>query len=129
MFTCIIKVSNIHRDCYTYKKCLCTVKINSRTVLCTFSCAHWQPASSNSVTYLYSQIPASLNQYLRDYQREGIQFLYSHYVRKRGAILGDDMGLGKTVQVGHINISAPYNFVLPICPSVESSNHEGQCVL
>nr|KAG5713963.1 hypothetical protein BaRGS_020291 [Batillaria attramentaria] len=45
------------------------------------------------------QVPASLNQYLRDYQREGIRFLYSHYIEGRGAILGDDMGLGKTVQV------------------------------
>ncbi|XP_078242302.1 DNA excision repair protein ERCC-6-like 2 isoform X2 [Pogona vitticeps] len=45
------------------------------------------------------QIPYTINRYLRDYQREGAQFLYSHYVRKNGCILGDDMGLGKTVQV------------------------------
>ncbi|XP_060584908.1 LOW QUALITY PROTEIN: DNA excision repair protein ERCC-6-like 2 [Ruditapes philippinarum] len=45
------------------------------------------------------QVPGTLNQYLRDYQREGIKFLYSHYMENRGAILGDDMGLGKTVQV------------------------------
>ncbi|XP_067677911.1 DNA excision repair protein ERCC-6-like 2 [Haliotis asinina] len=45
------------------------------------------------------QVPAPINQYLRDYQREGIKFLYSHYREGRGAILGDDMGLGKTVQV------------------------------
>ncbi|XP_046356993.2 DNA excision repair protein ERCC-6-like 2 isoform X1 [Haliotis rufescens] len=45
------------------------------------------------------QVPATINQYLRDYQRVGIKFLYSHYREGRGAILGDDMGLGKTVQV------------------------------
>ncbi|XP_069126621.1 DNA excision repair protein ERCC-6-like 2 isoform X2 [Argopecten irradians] len=45
------------------------------------------------------QVPATINQYLRDYQRDGIKFLYSHYKEDRGAILGDDMGLGKTVQV------------------------------
>lgn len=45
------------------------------------------------------QIPYTINRYLRDYQREGAQFLYSHYNRKNGCILGDDMGLGKTVQV------------------------------
>uniref|UniRef100_A0A803SQT2 ERCC excision repair 6 like 2 n=1 Tax=Anolis carolinensis TaxID=28377 RepID=A0A803SQT2_ANOCA len=45
------------------------------------------------------QIPYTINRYLRDYQREGAQFLHGHYVRKRGCILGDDMGLGKTVQV------------------------------
>lgn len=46
-----------------------------------------------------SQIPGSINQYLRDYQRDGVKFLYENYRQKTGAILGDDMGLGKTVQV------------------------------
>ena len=45
------------------------------------------------------QVPATINQYLRDYQREGIQFLHKHYHEGSGSILGDDMGLGKTVQV------------------------------
>ncbi|XP_037350754.1 DNA excision repair protein ERCC-6-like 2 [Talpa occidentalis] len=44
-------------------------------------------------------IPYTINRYLRDYQREGAQFLYGHFIRGRGCILGDDMGLGKTVQV------------------------------
>ncbi|RKO92374.1 P-loop containing nucleoside triphosphate hydrolase protein, partial [Blyttiomyces helicus] len=44
-------------------------------------------------------IPASLNRYLRDYQREGAQFLYELYIQKKGGLLCDDMGLGKTVQV------------------------------
>ncbi|XP_050185849.1 DNA excision repair protein ERCC-6-like 2 isoform X2 [Myiozetetes cayanensis] len=44
-------------------------------------------------------IPYTINRYLRDYQREGAQFLYRHYADKRGCILGDDMGLGKTIQV------------------------------
>uniref|UniRef100_A0A8C3E155 ERCC excision repair 6 like 2 n=1 Tax=Corvus moneduloides TaxID=1196302 RepID=A0A8C3E155_CORMO len=43
-------------------------------------------------------IPYTINRYLRDYQREGAQFLYKHYADKRGCILGDDMGLGKTIQ-------------------------------
>ncbi|XP_063962861.1 DNA excision repair protein ERCC-6-like 2 isoform X2 [Lytechinus pictus] len=45
------------------------------------------------------QVTGTINRYLREYQREGVQFLYSHYKNDRGAILGDDMGLGKTVQV------------------------------
>ncbi|XP_007428270.1 DNA excision repair protein ERCC-6-like 2 [Python bivittatus] len=45
------------------------------------------------------EIPYTINRYLRDYQREGAQFLHGHYVRKSGCILGDDMGLGKTIQV------------------------------
>ncbi|NXC33094.1 ER6L2 protein, partial [Campylorhamphus procurvoides] len=44
-------------------------------------------------------IPYTINRYLRDYQREGAQFLYRHYANKEGCILGDDMGLGKTIQV------------------------------
>ncbi|KAF3760812.1 hypothetical protein M406DRAFT_226012, partial [Cryphonectria parasitica EP155] len=44
-------------------------------------------------------IPASIAQYLRDYQVEGVKFLHERFVYQRGAILGDDMGLGKTVQV------------------------------
>uniref|UniRef100_A0A8C6TWD7 Excision repair cross-complementation group 6-like 2 n=1 Tax=Neogobius melanostomus TaxID=47308 RepID=A0A8C6TWD7_9GOBI len=45
------------------------------------------------------KVPYTINRYLRDYQREGIKFMYSNYIRSKGCILGDDMGLGKTVQV------------------------------
>lgn len=45
------------------------------------------------------KIPATINRYLRDYQRDGVHFLYQHFSKNTGAILGDDMGLGKTVQV------------------------------
>ncbi|TRY86501.1 hypothetical protein DNTS_010128 [Danionella cerebrum] len=45
------------------------------------------------------QVPLTINRYLRDYQREGIKFIYNNYAKSRGCILGDDMGLGKTVQV------------------------------
>ncbi|KAK8042235.1 SNF2 superfamily RAD26-like protein [Apiospora rasikravindrae] len=44
-------------------------------------------------------IPASIAQYLRDYQIEGVEFLHELFVYQKGGILGDDMGLGKTVQV------------------------------
>jgi SNF2 family DNA or RNA helicase len=45
------------------------------------------------------QVCANLNSYLFDYQRVGVEFLYSAYQRNTGAVLGDDMGLGKTIQV------------------------------
>ncbi|XP_038559899.1 DNA excision repair protein ERCC-6-like 2 isoform X2 [Micropterus salmoides] len=45
------------------------------------------------------RVPYTINRYLRDYQREGIRFIYNNYIRSRGCVLGDDMGLGKTVQV------------------------------
>uniref|UniRef100_A0A7N5ZWD0 Excision repair cross-complementation group 6-like 2 n=1 Tax=Anabas testudineus TaxID=64144 RepID=A0A7N5ZWD0_ANATE len=45
------------------------------------------------------RVPYTINRYLRDYQREGIRFIYNSYICSRGCILGDDMGLGKTVQV------------------------------
>ncbi|KAH8671297.1 P-loop containing nucleoside triphosphate hydrolase protein [Xylariales sp. PMI_506] len=44
-------------------------------------------------------IPASIAQYLRDYQVDGVKFLHRLFVYQQGGILGDDMGLGKTVQV------------------------------
>ncbi|KAE8448069.1 hypothetical protein EG329_009834 [Mollisiaceae sp. DMI_Dod_QoI] len=44
-------------------------------------------------------IPASIAQYLRDYQVDGVGFLHELFVYQKGGILGDDMGLGKTVQV------------------------------
>ncbi|KAK2625161.1 hypothetical protein QTJ16_005530 [Diplocarpon rosae] len=44
-------------------------------------------------------IPASIAQYLRDYQVTGVAFLHELFVYQKGGILGDDMGLGKTVQV------------------------------
>lgn len=46
------------------------------------------------------QVPYTINRYLRDYQREGVKFIYDSYLKSKGCILGDDMGLGKTIQVG-----------------------------
>lgn len=37
-------------------------------------------------------IPAPINRFLRDYQREGVKFFYNSYRRGVGGILGDDMG-------------------------------------
>lgn len=50
---------------------------------------------------LYSAgvIPASIAQYLRDYQVDGVRFLHQRFILQKGCILGDDMGLGKTIQV------------------------------
>ncbi|KAK7440022.1 hypothetical protein VKT23_017275 [Stygiomarasmius scandens] len=39
------------------------------------------------------QVPAAINTYLRDYQREGAAFFYKHYDKDMGGLLGDDMGL------------------------------------
>ena len=44
-------------------------------------------------------IPASIAQWLRDYQVQGAAFLHKLFVYQQGGILGDDMGLGKTIQV------------------------------
>ncbi|KAJ7145823.1 P-loop containing nucleoside triphosphate hydrolase protein [Mycena epipterygia] len=38
------------------------------------------------------QVPAPINTYLRDYQREGVKFFWERYNEGRGALLGDDMG-------------------------------------
>ncbi|OIW23660.1 hypothetical protein CONLIGDRAFT_585519 [Coniochaeta ligniaria NRRL 30616] len=49
--------------------------------------------------YSAGLIPASIAQYLRDYQIEGAKYLHQLFVYQKGGILGDDMGLGKTIQV------------------------------
>ncbi|KAH6674332.1 P-loop containing nucleoside triphosphate hydrolase protein [Halenospora varia] len=51
-------------------------------------------------------IPASIAQYLRDYQVDGVAFLHELFIYQKGGILGDDMGLGKTVQVAAFLIAA-----------------------
>ncbi|KAF8841022.1 hypothetical protein BDN67DRAFT_574330 [Paxillus ammoniavirescens] len=38
-------------------------------------------------------VPASVNTYLRPYQRDGVQFFWDLYHEGRGGLLGDDMGL------------------------------------
>lgn len=46
------------------------------------------------------EVCANINAHLRDYQREGVQWLFDSYKKKmQGVILGDEMGLGKTIQV------------------------------
>ncbi|WVQ73365.1 hypothetical protein IAR50_002934 [Cryptococcus sp. DSM 104548] len=63
------------------------------------------PSAPPAVPYILNKhtkdisVPAHLNQFLKQYQREGVQFLYDRYQAGWGGILGDDMGLGKTVQV------------------------------
>ena len=37
------------------------------------------------------EVPASINANLRDYQKEGVKFLWKLYSKKKGAILADDM--------------------------------------
>lgn len=54
---------------------------------------------SSVVSDDHDQIPASINRYLQNYQREGVQFVYSSVANGKGCVLGDDMGLGKTVQM------------------------------
>uniref|UniRef100_A0A8C4RZX1 Excision repair cross-complementation group 6-like 2 n=1 Tax=Erpetoichthys calabaricus TaxID=27687 RepID=A0A8C4RZX1_ERPCA len=64
---------------------------------------HDKNLPSPAVPYKLSEngpsIPYTINRYLRDYQREGVMFIYNHYIQGKGCILGDDMGLGKTIQV------------------------------
>lgn len=42
-------------------------------------------------------VPAAINTYLRDYQREGVQFFWDLYEKERGGLLGDDMGLVRRI--------------------------------
>jgi SNF2 family DNA or RNA helicase len=39
------------------------------------------------------QVPSAINTFLRDYQRDGVKFLYDKFKNSMGGMLGDDMGL------------------------------------
>lgn len=43
-------------------------------------------------------VPSGLNCVLREYQKEGVRFIYNLWASGKGGVLADDMGLGKTVQ-------------------------------
>ncbi|KAK1975737.1 SNF2 family domain-containing protein [Colletotrichum cereale] len=58
-----------------------------------------RPYQEVELEYSAGIIPASIAQYLREYQIVGVKFLHRLFVYQRGGVLGDDMGLGKTVQV------------------------------
>ena len=55
-------------------------------------------AVADSIYPAKAVIPASVNKFLRSYQREGVEWLWNQYMQGRGGVLGDEMGLGKTVQ-------------------------------
>ena len=57
------------------------------------------PITATTPLSLSLSLFLSLDRYLRDYQKDGIQFLYNCFAAGHGALLGDDMGLGKTIQV------------------------------
>lgn len=38
-------------------------------------------------------VPAPINAFLRDYQRDGVKFLWDKFNEGKGGLLGDDMGL------------------------------------
>jgi SNF2 family DNA or RNA helicase len=72
-------------------------QLRQKPVLATLKpCA---PYKDIILEYSAGVIPATLAQWLRDYQVKGVEFLHELFVYQRGGILGDDMGLGKTIQV------------------------------
>lgn len=62
------------------------------------------------------QIPSAINTFLRDYQREGVKFLYDKFKNSMGGMLGDDMGLvgfiRNSAQVYHVESDLLISFIL-----------------
>lgn len=46
-----------------------------------------------STTTGKTMVPAAINTYLREYQRDGVRFFWDMYKDGKGGLLGDDMGL------------------------------------
>ncbi|KAF0720057.1 Aste57867_589 [Aphanomyces stellatus] len=98
---------------------------------------------------VHVQVHSRFNQFLLDYQRDGVRFLYDAVAGNRGAILGDDMGLGKTVQMlallsavlhktgcaatdkprrrGDTDASSTHKLVLIVVPASLLANWELEC--
>ena len=85
-------------------------------------------------------VPAGLNRHLREYQREGVRFLYRLFASGKGGVLADDMGLGKTVQtvaflgsvlrspvaIREARASARPLLALVVCPTSVIANWEAE---
>ena len=69
----------------------------------------------------YKHHPHTLNErydaILRDYQKEGFQWLSTMNDLHFGGILADDMGLGKTIQIMSLLESVEHHFSIIICPA------------
>ena len=74
------------------------------------------------------EVPGAAARYLRDYQKDGIRFLYNQYVRGLGGVLGDDMGLGKTVMVVNF-LSAVLKKTCRPADRMSCGAHDGRCCL
>ncbi|MDD2724528.1 MAG: DEAD/DEAH box helicase [Methylovulum sp.] len=72
----------------------------------------------NKISDLNPQVPSTLQGELRDYQREGFQWMSRLAHWGAGACLADDMGLGKTVQALALILSrAPAGPTLILAPT------------
>jgi len=72
----------------------------------------------NEISDLNPQVPSTLQGELRDYQREGFQWMSRLAHWGAGACLADDMGLGKTVQALALILSrAPEGPTLILAPT------------
>lgn len=73
---------------------------------CLESLADRRPHCSSAIRSMLAESPPALprlpeafRHILRDYQREGVDFLSDRILYGAGPLLADDMGLGKTIQV------------------------------
>ncbi|MBL6987194.1 MAG: DEAD/DEAH box helicase [Methylobacter sp.] len=82
----------------------------------------------NETGDLYPKLPSTLQGELRDYQREGFQWMARLAHWGAGACLADDMGLGKTVQALALILSrAPSGPTLILAPTSVCINWLEEC--
>lgn len=82
----------------------------------------------DEMSNLHPELPSTLQGELRDYQREGFQWMMRLAHWGAGACLADDMGLGKTVQALALILSrAPDGPTLIIAPTSVCINWLEEC--
>lgn len=62
------------------------------------SCNSFKKEDINETEYKQISLPSRLNAQLRNYQKEGYEWLFHNLLMQTGCCLSDDMGLGKTIQ-------------------------------
>lgn len=72
-------------------------------------------------------LPESLDQTLRGYQKEGVDWLYRRAAGEGAALLADDMGLGKTLQtLAFLKLWQEKGTALVVCPATLLGNWQDE---
>ena len=83
----------MHLSCQTSRNRNFTLGLYTSMQCCLLQCCSEQLLYRSGAATVCLSVPATINMYLRDYQRDGVRFLFRQFAQHQGGILGDDMVL------------------------------------